>query len=265
MAKLPTAELLEQVQILLPTNHNREISAADVRSVFDDVIDTLTQENVDFVTASPYTVLDASRGNFLLVNRAPATQIDLPQPGVGGEFVAGWSADFLTLGAGAVTITPQGGALINGGASLVLGIGQSAEIACDGTNYWAAISSSSGVAGSTACITLIIDAGSSPISAGIKGDLEIPFNCTITQATLLADQAGSLVLDIWKDTFANYPPTVADSITAAAKPTITASNKSQDSTLTGWTTVIAAGDTLRFNVDSAATIRRVTLSLRILR
>lgn len=105
----------------------------------------------------------------------------------------------------------------------------------------------------------------SNIGAGDQGDLTIPFNCTITEWTLLADASGSVVIDIWKDTYANYPPTVADTITGSAKPTISASTKGQSSTLTGWTTTIAAGDTLRFNVDSASTVSRVTLSLKVKR
>ncbi len=80
---------------------------------------------------------------------------------------------------------------------------------------------------------------------------------------MLADQSGSIVVDIWKDAYANYPPVVGDSITASAKPTITTAVKSQDSTLTGWTTSVSAGDTLRFNVDSITTCQRVTLSLRV--
>lgn len=114
-----------------------------------------------------------------------------------------------------------------------------------------------------ASLTFLVDGGGATIVTGIKGDLLIPFACTITQVSLLADQTGSIVVDIWKDTYANYPPTVADSITASAKPTISSSNKSQDSTLTGWTTSIAAGDTLRFNVDSVTTIQRVTVSIRV--
>jgi len=114
-----------------------------------------------------------------------------------------------------------------------------------------------------ACIPLIIDGSGSVITTGIKGDLEIPFDCTINRVTLLADQSGSIVIDIWKDTYANYPPTVADTITASAKPTLSTADKSQDSTLTGWTTTITAGDTLRFNVDSIATITRVLLSLKV--
>lgn len=115
----------------------------------------------------------------------------------------------------------------------------------------------------TRTITFIIDGGGVTITTGIKGDLEIPFACTIVAATLLADQSGSIVIDIWKDTYANYPPTVADTITASAKPTISTATKSQDTTLTGWTTAITAGDTLRFNVDSVTTIQRVTLSLKV--
>ncbi len=88
-----------------------------------------------------------------------------------------------------------------------------------------------------ATLTFVIDGGGAAIATGIKGDLEIPFACTINQVTLLADQSGSIVVDIWKDTYANYPPTGADSITASAKPTISAAAKSQDATLTGWTTV----------------------------
>jgi hypothetical protein len=111
----------------------------------------------------------------------------------------------------------------------------------------------------------VIDGGGLAITTGIKGDITIPFAGVIDQWTLLADASGSIVVDVWKDTYANYPPTVADSITASAKPTITSTTKGQSSTLTGWTTTVAAGSTLRFNVDSCTNITRVTLSLRIYR
>lgn len=112
-------------------------------------------------------------------------------------------------------------------------------------------------------ITMIIDGGGSAISTGEKGHLEIPFACTINQVTLLADQSGSIVIDVWKDSYANFPPTDADSITASAPPTLSSAQKSQDSTLTDWTTSISAGDILAFNVDSCATCERVTLSLKV--
>jgi hypothetical protein len=117
----------------------------------------------------------------------------------------------------------------------------------------------------TSAITIVIDGGGSAITTGVKVDITIPFGATITEVTMLADQSGSIVVDIFKDTFANYPPVVGDSITASAKPTITTALKSQDGTLTGWTTAITAGDTLRYNVDSVTSITRLTLSLKITR
>lgn len=111
---------------------------------------------------------------------------------------------------------------------------------------------------------IAIDNGASVITTGIKTDIPIFFNCQIVGVELLANISGSFVLDIWKNTYANYPPTVADTITAGAKPTLSGI-KYLDTTLTGWTTTINAGDTLRFNVDSASTVNRVTCALKLQR
>ena len=76
--------------------------------------------------------------------------------------------------------------------------------------------------------------------------------------------AGStIVIDIWKDTFANYPPTVGDTIVASAKPTLSSENKSEDTTLTGWTTTLSKGDILYFNIDSSSTVTYVQLTLQV--
>jgi len=117
----------------------------------------------------------------------------------------------------------------------------------------------------TSGIEFVIDGGGAAITTGEKGDIEIPFVCTITKVTMLADQSGSIAVDIWKDSYANYPPTDADSITASAVPTITTAVKSQDDTLTGWTKTVAAGSIIRYNVDSCDTITRVTISLTVTR
>lgn len=109
----------------------------------------------------------------------------------------------------------------------------------------------------------VFDGGAAVLTTGIALDLPVPFACTITEVNMYSQQTGSLVIDVWKDTHGNFPPTVADSITAAAKPTITASNKSQDSDLTGWDTTINAGDILRFNIDSVSSIQRATLILEV--
>lgn len=114
-------------------------------------------------------------------------------------------------------------------------------------------------------ITFIIDGNGNTITTGIKGDLQIPFSCFISQWTLLANQSGSIIVDIWKNSYSNYPPLIGNSITASAKPTISSSIKAQSSTLTDWVTSISAGDILRFNVNSITDCQRVTLTLKLIR
>lgn len=111
-------------------------------------------------------------------------------------------------------------------------------------------------------VGIVIDGSGSAITTGNKGFLYCPYAGTITAATLIADQSGSCVIDVWK---AAYPtvPTVANTITASAKPTLSSAQVSQDSTLTGWTTSVSAGDVIGFNVDSASTITRVVLTLSV--
>lgn len=109
----------------------------------------------------------------------------------------------------------------------------------------------------------VIEGGGAPITTGQKGYIDVNFAGTITSVIALADQTGSIVVDVWKDTLANYPPTDADSITASAPITLSSAIKAQDSTLTGWTTSIAAGDVLGFNVDSASTITRLTITILV--
>lgn len=107
----------------------------------------------------------------------------------------------------------------------------------------------------------VFDSGGSLLSTGAKGFVEVPFAARITAVRLVADQSTNTVVDIWRDSYANLLPTVADSICAAAKPTLSAALKAQDTTLTGWTTAVAAGDWLRFNIDSNSAATRLTLSL----
>lgn len=114
-------------------------------------------------------------------------------------------------------------------------------------------------------LQFVVDGGGTAITTGVKGDLVIPYNCTILGWDVLADTSGSIVIDVWKDTYANFPPTVADTIAGSEKPTITSATKNQDTALSSWTTSLTRNDILRFNVDSCATITRVTLNIRVKR
>jgi hypothetical protein len=98
---------------------------------------------------------------------------------------------------------------------------------------------------------ILIDGSLAPIVAGAAaGCIPVPFTGTITNIKVFTDVATTAVLDVWKDTYDNYPPTVADTITASAKPTLTTATKYSDSTLTDWTTAVTAGDIIKINVDS---------------
>ncbi len=114
-------------------------------------------------------------------------------------------------------------------------------------------------------IVFIIDGGGAEITTGIKGAVVLPFKCEILNIRGVTDQVGSIVVDLWKDSFANYPPTDADSITASATPTISADNKGEDTSLTGWTKTFNQGDVLMFNVDSVSTVEWASITLRIKR
>ena len=110
-------------------------------------------------------------------------------------------------------------------------------------------------------INFIIDGGGSAITTGVKGFVKMPFAVTVTGWNILADQTGSIVVDVWAEDEALSPPTVADTIAGTEKPTLATAQKNEDLALTTWTN-IAAGDWVGFNVDSITTVERVTVAIR---
>lgn len=134
-----------------------------------------------------------------------------------------------------------------------------------------AASSGGGSATITQAIPFVIDGGGVAITTGSKGYIgPMPTAGTITKATLLADQSGSISIEVRKCTYANFDagsthPVTGDKISASAPMTLSSAVKSQDTTLTGWTTSFSAGDIIEFYVSSAATVQRVTAALEFTR
>jgi hypothetical protein len=92
----------------------------------------------------------------------------------------------------------------------------------------------------------------------------LPNACTIVGVSLLTiGGPGSCVADIWKKSVGSYPPSVSDSICASAKPTIASGRTYVDTTLTGWTVDVDAGDVLTFHLDSSSTFTAIYLSLAL--
>ncbi len=109
-------------------------------------------------------------------------------------------------------------------------------------------------------------AGGAVLTTGAKKYYQrIPYNCTVTGWDIVLDVAGAIVLDVFMDTYANFP-TLTTSITGSAKPTVAATNqKATSSTLTGWTTALVEGSYLEVSVDSIATASQAILYLTVTR
>jgi hypothetical protein len=148
-----------------------------------------------------------------------------------------------------------------------VGADASAEVTCawDGAAFsWS--TGAAAAAGATQSLNIPIGNGTDVIGAGVYTDVTLPTAGQWTKWRLVgtkfsAGSTGDLVVDLWKDVYASYPPTVADTITGSDKPTLSADDEAESTSLTGWTTLFSAGDTLRVNVDSAATITLATLTL----
>ena len=113
-----------------------------------------------------------------------------------------------------------------------------------------------------------LDGAGDVIATGVKGDIALDYSGTIVGWTLVAPTEASCTatIDLWKDTYANYKPTVADTITGSEKPLLSAAAKNQDLTpFNGGTTIFSAGDIIRVNLDSNTDCTRLILTLRLLK
>jgi len=117
-------------------------------------------------------------------------------------------------------------------------------------------------------LTFIIDGGGAVPATGIKvWGVVIDFPCTVTGWTLLSDLSGTATVDVWKDSYANHPPVVGDSMVGAGtKPSIAGPSRKGQSTAPDWSTLtLAAGDVIFINLDAVATCKWLSLSLRVRR
>lgn len=114
-------------------------------------------------------------------------------------------------------------------------------------------------------IRCTIDGGGTVLTTGAKTAYgSVAWPCTIDKVRLLADVSGSVTLDIWKDSYANFPPVDADSMPGAGtKPSLSAAQKSELTVSgSGWTTTtLAEGDVLEFEVESATTVTKLVVEL----
>jgi hypothetical protein len=113
----------------------------------------------------------------------------------------------------------------------------------------------------TAAISYVIDGGGSVPSTGAKGQISIPFACTITGWVLTADASGSAVVDVLRSSYSGFPTTT--SLASTDKPTLSTAQKNENLAVSVWTTAINAGDIIQFNLNSVATVQRINVAINV--
>ena len=111
-----------------------------------------------------------------------------------------------------------------------------------------------------------IDGGGATIVTGLKGSIVVPFDCTIEEWIIVADDdAGDIAIDIWKGTIVGYPTVDGDSIVGSGggRPYLTNERTRIGTDLTGWTTTIEEDSVLSFYVDSCYNLTRANIILKV--
>ena len=119
----------------------------------------------------------------------------------------------------------------------------------------------------TRTINFVVDAGSAPMSSGIKGDMTLDVTGKIISWTLIADQEGQVQFDIGKSDYANFPnfssicgnerPQLGD-ITTGVEGRI-----NRNTTISSWSPTLNSGDILQFEIVYALNIQRCVVSLKL--
>ena len=162
--------------------------------------------------------------------------------------------------------------VVNNGSADTLTIGTAGITVPAFSTAGIVANSAAGLLSSTAnptfkVVGFTIDGAGSALSTGQKGYYRVPFSGTITGYSLIPDQSCSAVVDVWKVAGGGAgtltQPTVANTITASALPTLSSSVGVYSTTLTAWTTSVAVGDVFGWNINSVSTCTRLTFELYI--
>ena len=119
----------------------------------------------------------------------------------------------------------------------------------------------------TRTINFVVDAGSAPMSQGVKGDMTLDVTGKIVGWTVIADQDGQIQFDIKKSDYANFPnftsicgnerPQLGD-ISTGAQARI-----NKNTTISTWSPNLNSGDILQFEIVYALNIQRCVVSMKL--
>jgi hypothetical protein len=244
----------------LSSNAQTQITA---RELLSNKATTLTTMNTDLypTTASLFAVrtvsgadaiVQADNGKTIYLSSGSPFNFTLD------ALTANSQIGFINTGSATITFVNGSGVTLSGTATLAAGA-SCAIIYTTGTTPLILSGATSG--GGTTTLNFIVGEGTA-ITTGGKTRTRViaPVSGTITGWSLIADQSCTATVDIWKDTVI---PDNADTITASAKPGITAAEFNSSTTLTGWTTSVTAGDILMIEVESNNNALHLNLQLKI--
>jgi len=99
---------------------------------------------------------------------------------------------------------------------------------------------------------LTIDAGTQVIGTGSKGYVTMPYGGTLDNWDMVSNTVGNIQVDLRKSPFSNFPNTT--SVTSGNYIGMTNSQKSTNTTLTGWGLTFSENDVYEFYVDKGDNI-----------
>jgi hypothetical protein len=142
------------------------------------------------------------------------------------------------------------------------------------TRQWLRLFGTSTTPGVMGQLVILIGDDVVAIQPGTRVDWRVPFNLRLLDWTILSTYTGSIQFDVRLDTYANFPPTGADSIIEADPPILSSGVKAEGTIPhgtdplfgeTGWAWDLDEDETVRFIAVSASGVKQVTLMFRYVR
>jgi hypothetical protein len=113
-------------------------------------------------------------------------------------------------------------------------------------------------------IVVTFDGGGSVLTTGdTQVYYTLPYDASIEGWYLTGYPSGSVGLDVWAASGAI--PTNSDSITASAKPSLSSETYKASKALNGWKLAHKAGTVFGFEVESASTLTKAVLTIKLQR
>lgn len=110
---------------------------------------------------------------------------------------------------------------------------------------------------------LTIDAGTQVIGTGSKGYVTMPYGGTLDNWDMVSNTVGNIQVDLRKSPFSNFPNTT--SVTSGNYIGMTNSQKSTNTTLTGWGLTFSENDVYEFYVISSSTMSRANIIIKTIK